>query len=95
MTEAAQKRSGIDKNTAEKAATKKYQSHKTGDPTSKYVKTQQQKDAAAKAAQKYRDRNKSLTDQVTDLNKKIKAIHERIKRLQRTGSVGVSKHMTK
>lgn len=92
LTEAAQKRSGIDKNTAEKNALQKYQPKKRADPTSKYEKkTQKQKDAAAEASQKYRDKNQHLTDQVTDLTKKIKAIHERIKRLQNTGSVGASK----
>lgn len=94
MVEAAQKRSGIDKNTTEKAAVQKYQS-KTTDPTSKYEKkTQKQKNDAAEAAQKYRDKNKVLEDQVTDLTNKIKAVRERIKRLQKAGSVGASKSTT-
>lgn len=96
VIEAAQKRSGVDKNSVENAAEKKYQqSSKTSDPTSKYEKkTQKQKDAAAEAAQKYRDKNKVLEDQVTDLNNKIKTIRERIKRIQKTGSVGASKSTT-
>lgn len=89
LVEAAQKRSGIDKNTAEKAALSK-NDKPTSDPTSKYVKkTQKQKDAAAKAARKYQDENQVLEEKVSDLNKKIKAIRERIKRIQQTGSVGV------
>lgn len=95
MTEAAQKRSGIDKNTAEKAAEAKYQPKNRSDPTSKYAKTQKQKDAAAEAAEKYRDKNEGLAEQVTDLNNKIKAIRDRIHRLQKTGSVGVSKTTTR
>ncbi len=94
LTEAAQKRSGIDKNTAEKAASK-YQSKTSSDPTSKYHKTQKQKDDAAKAAKKYRDKNATLNDQVKDLNNKIHAIRERIKRIQKTGSVGASKSTTR
>lgn len=96
VIEAAQKRSGVDKNSAEKAAENKYQSPKAFDPTSKYEKkTQKQKNDAAKAAAKYRDKNKVLEDQVTDLNNKIKAIRERIKRIQKTGSVGASKTTTR
>lgn len=94
ITEAAQRRSGIDKNAAEKAATSKYEK-KSSDPTSKYEKkTQKQKDAAAEAAQKYRDSNKVLEDQVTDLNNKIKSIRDKIKRIQQTGSVGARKSTT-
>lgn len=96
IIEAAQKRSGVDKNSAEKAAEKKYQPSKTSDPTSKYEKkTQKQKNDAAEAAQKYRDKNQVLENQVTDLNNKIKAIRERIKRIQKTGSVGASKTTTR
>jgi len=95
LVEAAQKRSGVSKNTSEKAAISNHQ-NKTSDPTSKYQKkTQKQKDAAAVAAQKYRDKNKVLEDQVTDLNNKIKAIRDRIKRIQKTGSVGASKSNTR
>jgi DNA repair exonuclease SbcCD ATPase subunit len=94
MVEAAQKKSGVDKNTTEKAAASKYEK-KNSDPTSKYEKkTQKQKDAAADAAQKYRDNNKVLEDQVNDLNDKIKSIRDRIKRMHKTGSVGVSTHNT-
>lgn len=96
VIEAAQKRSGVDKNSTEDAAEKKYQSAKKSDPESKYEKkTQKQKDAAAEAAQKYRDKNNVLEDQVKDLNDKIKAIRERIKRIQKTGSVGASKTTTR
>ncbi len=92
LTEAAQKRSGIGKNSTEKASTKKYESN--SDSSSKYEKkTQKQKDAAAEASKKYRDKNPA--NQITDLNNKIKAIRERIKRLQQTGSVGASKSSTK
>jgi DNA repair exonuclease SbcCD ATPase subunit len=97
MVEAAQKRSGVKKNASETVAESKYQSKKSStDPTSKYEKkTQKQKDVAAEAAAKYRDKNQVLTDQVTDLNNKIKAIRERMKRLQKTGSVGASNSTTK
>lgn len=96
MVEAAQQRSGVSKNTSEKATESKYQSANSSDPTSKYdKKTQKQKDAAAEATAKYRDKNQVLTDQVTDLNNKIKAIRERMKRLQKTGSVGASNSTTK
>ncbi len=96
MTEAAQKRSGVSKNSSEKASIKKHDSKSVDDPTSKYAKkTQKQKDEAAAAAKKYRDKNASLSDQVTELNKKIKAIRERINRLQKTGSVGASKSSKK
>lgn len=91
LVEAAQKRSGVTKNSVENAAEKKYETKKTNNSSSKYEeKTQKQKDAAAKAAEKYRDKNKVLEDQVTELNNKIKAIRERIKRIQKTGSVGAS-----
>jgi len=96
LVEAAQKRSGVAKNSAEQAAIDKYQSSHSSDPTSKYEKmTQKQKDAAAKAVEKYRDKNKVLEDQATDLNKKIKAIRDRIKRIQKTGSVGASTSTTR
>lgn len=93
LVEAAQKRNGIDKNSAEKAAMDKYKKQETADPTSKYEsrkKTHAQEVAAKKAAEKYRDEHRGLQEQVSDLNKKIKAIRERIKRIQRTGSVGAS-----
>lgn len=94
LVEAAQNRSGASKNSAEKAdATSKYEKQKSSDPTSKYEKkTAAQKADAAKAAEKYRDKNSSLEDQVKDLNNKIKTVREKIKRLQKTDSVGVSKH---
>lgn len=96
LVEAAQKRSGIDKNAAEKNALAKYERSPRKDPTSKYEKkTQKQKDAAAKAAEKYRDKNQSLEDQVKDLNNKIKSIRERIARIQKTGSVRASNSTTK
>lgn len=95
VIEAAQKRSGIEKNTAEKVQSK-YEPKKSADPSSKYEKkTQKQKDAAAEASQKYRDKNEVLTDQVEDLNNKIKSIRDRIKRIQKTGSVGASKPNTR
>lgn len=84
--EAAQKRSGVDKNTVEK-----YRDKKRSDPTSKYdKKTQKQKDAAAEASKKYYDKNKDqiLEERVKDLSDKVKAIQERIRRLRNTGSVG-------
>jgi len=86
LVEAAQKRSGVDKNTVEK-----YRDKKRSDPTSKYdKKTQKQKDAAAEASKKYYDKNKDqiLEERVKDLSDKVKAIQERIRRLRNTGSVG-------
>ena len=95
LVEAAQKRSGVDKTSAEKAESK-YQPSKTSDPESKYAdKTQKQKNDAAKAAEKYRDKHEVLEEQVTDLNNKIKSIRDRIKRIQKTGSVGASTQTTK
>lgn len=79
LVEAAQARSGVDDNSAEETESK------TSNPASPSTeeKTQQEKDEAAEAAQEYRDKNKELEAQVLDLNNKIKAIHERIKRLRR------------
>lgn len=79
LVEAAQQRSGVDDNSAEEA--KSETSNPSNPATEK--KTQQEKDEAAKAAQEYRDKNKDLQAQVIDLNNKIKAIHEQIKRLRR------------
>jgi chromosome segregation ATPase len=94
LTEAAQKRSGVQKNTAEK-----YESTKStrSDPTSKYQKTASEKAAAAKASKKYYDENKdqSLPEQVKSLTEKIKTIQERIAKLRKTGSVGARNSNTK
>ena len=91
LTEAAQKRAGVEKNAVEK-----YQDKKTSrsDPTAKYQRlTPAQKAAKAKASEKYYNENKDkiLEDRVHELTNKIKAVQERIKRLKNTGSVGARK----
>lgn len=87
LREAAQRRSGIDKNSSEKD---KYDRSTTS--STKYSDlTAKQKRDKAKAAEKYRDENQTLTDQVKSLNDKIRNIRERIARIKETGAVGYSK----
>lgn len=89
LREAAQRRSGIDKNSAEKAESK-YNSSATSSTKYRDLTAKQKRDKA-KAAEKYREENQTLTQQVKSLNSKISNVRERIKRIKETGSVGYSK----
>jgi chromosome segregation ATPase len=91
LTEAAQKRSGVETKKAD--PTKSASQQKSSGKTEKL--TAAQKAAKAKADKKRREKLDTPEAQIKSLNEKIKTIQERIAKMRKDGSVGARRNTSK